>query len=107
MSPYPNSVLSLSRKPSAFVPMAMSLTALAVVLGNIAVFGVVREADEGAAAAIGVLRDQVAPAGAPANPIRIGPANRSGTRGLGPRLFSQALVLLSRWNCRRREFADH
>jgi hypothetical protein len=47
MNQYPNSILSLSRKPSAFVPIAMSLTALAVVLGNIAVFGVVHEADEG------------------------------------------------------------
>jgi hypothetical protein len=50
MNQYPNSILSLSKKPSAFVPMTMSLTALAVVLGNIAMFGVVHEADEGAAA---------------------------------------------------------
>jgi hypothetical protein len=48
MTQYPNSILSLSRKPSAFVPMAMSLTALAVALGSIITFGVVREADEGA-----------------------------------------------------------
>jgi hypothetical protein len=52
MTQYPNSILSLSRKPSAFVPMAMSLTALAVVLGSIITFGVVREADEGAVAHI-------------------------------------------------------
>jgi uncharacterized membrane protein HdeD (DUF308 family) len=52
MNHFPNSILLLSRKPSAFMPMAMSLTALAVVLGNIAVFGVVHEADEGAAAHI-------------------------------------------------------
>lgn len=52
MNQYPNSILSLSKKPSAFVPMAMSLIALAVVLGNIAVFGVVHEADEGATAHI-------------------------------------------------------
>jgi uncharacterized membrane protein HdeD (DUF308 family) len=52
MNQYPNSILSLSKKPSAFVPMTMSLTALAVVLGNIAMFGVVHEADEGAAAHI-------------------------------------------------------
>jgi hypothetical protein len=52
MNQYPNSILSLSRNPSAFVPMAMSLTALAVVLGNIAVFGVIHEADEGATAHI-------------------------------------------------------
>lgn len=49
---YPNSILLLSRQPSAFVPMAMSLTALAVVLGSIIMFGVVHEADEGAVAHI-------------------------------------------------------
>jgi hypothetical protein len=52
MNPYPNSILLLSKKPSAFVPMAMSLTALAVVLGSIFMFGVVHEADEGAIAHI-------------------------------------------------------
>src|SRR5271154_6959268 len=40
MNQYPNSILTLSRKPSAFLPMAMSLTALAVVLGSISMFGV-------------------------------------------------------------------
>lgn len=48
----PDSVLSLSRKPSAFVPMAMSLTALAVLLGSIAASGVVHDTDEGAIAHI-------------------------------------------------------
>ena len=38
------------KKPSAFLPMAMSLTALALVLGHIAVFGIARETDEGATA---------------------------------------------------------
>jgi hypothetical protein len=52
MNQYPDSILSLSKKPSAFVPMTMSLTALAVVLGNIAMFGVVHEGDEGTAAHI-------------------------------------------------------
>jgi hypothetical protein len=52
MTQYPNSILSLSRKPSAFVPMAMSLTALAVVLASIIMFGAVHEADEGAVAHI-------------------------------------------------------
>jgi hypothetical protein len=47
MTHYPTSVLSLSRKPSAFVPMAMSLIALIVVLVQVLAFGVVREADEG------------------------------------------------------------
>jgi uncharacterized membrane protein HdeD (DUF308 family) len=38
------------RQPSAFLPVAMSLVALAVVLGQIALVGVARQADEGAAA---------------------------------------------------------
>ena len=38
------------RRPSAFLPVAMSFAALAMVLGHIAMFGAVREADEGAAA---------------------------------------------------------
>ena len=41
---------TILRKPSAFLPLAMSLIALAVVLVHIAVFGAAREADEGAAA---------------------------------------------------------
>jgi hypothetical protein len=40
------------KQPSAFLPLAMSLTALAVVLGHVAIYGVVHEADEGAAAHI-------------------------------------------------------
>ena len=53
MHQYPDSVFSLSKKPSAFVPMVMSLTALAVLLGSIAASsGVVRETDEGAIAHI-------------------------------------------------------
>jgi hypothetical protein len=41
---------SMLRQPTAMIPLAMSLAALAVVLGRIAVSGVGREADEGAAA---------------------------------------------------------
>ena len=41
---------SLMKQPSAFLPMAMSLAALALVLVHLAIFGVVREADEGTAA---------------------------------------------------------
>lgn len=52
VSQYPSSVLALTKRPSAFLPMAMSLTALAVVLGHIAMFGAAREADEGATAHI-------------------------------------------------------
>jgi hypothetical protein len=42
----------LMRQPIAFLPLAMSLAALAIVLGHAAIFGVVHEADEGAAAHI-------------------------------------------------------
>jgi hypothetical protein len=49
---YPASVIALTKQPSAFVPLAMSLLALAVVLGHVALFGAAREADEGAAAHI-------------------------------------------------------
>ena len=52
MNPDPNSLLSLTKKPSAYLPIAMSLMALLVVLGNIALFGVVHETDEGATAHI-------------------------------------------------------
>jgi hypothetical protein len=41
---------AMVRRPSAFLPMAMSLTALALVLGDVAIYGIVREADEGAVA---------------------------------------------------------
>jgi hypothetical protein len=40
------------KQPSAFLPVAMSFAALAVVLGHVAMVGVAREADEGAAAHI-------------------------------------------------------
>ncbi|MBF6592048.1 MAG: hypothetical protein IVW57_16185 [Ktedonobacterales bacterium] len=38
------------RQPSAFLPIALSFAALALVVGYVALFGVVREADEGAVA---------------------------------------------------------
>ena len=44
--------LRMMKQPSAFLPVAMSLAALGLVLGDIAVFGVVRGGDEGAAAHI-------------------------------------------------------
>ena len=43
---------SVIKHPSAYLPVAMSFVALAVVIGHIIVFGVAREADEGAAAHI-------------------------------------------------------
>jgi hypothetical protein len=43
---------TVARQPSALVPLAMALAALAVVLGHIALYGAAREADEGAAAHI-------------------------------------------------------
>ncbi len=38
------------RQPSALLPIAMSLAALALVLSHVALFGAVREADEGTGA---------------------------------------------------------
>jgi hypothetical protein len=46
------SVSKLVKNPSAFVPPAMSLAALATVLLHVARFGTAREPDEGAAAHI-------------------------------------------------------
>jgi hypothetical protein len=42
--------VSLMRQPSAYLPVTMSLTALALVLSHVAIYGVVQEADEGTAA---------------------------------------------------------
>ena len=42
----------LIRQPSAYLPLMLSLAALTLVLGHAAVFGIVHEADEGAAAHI-------------------------------------------------------
>jgi hypothetical protein len=41
---------TLVKQPSGFLPLAMSFAALAIVLGYLAVDGVVREPDEGTAA---------------------------------------------------------
>jgi hypothetical protein len=42
--------VSMLKQPSAFLPVAMSLAALAVVLVHVARFGAAREADEGTSA---------------------------------------------------------
>jgi len=52
MSEYRTTFGTVARQPSALVPLGMALTALAVVLGHIALYGAAREADEGAAAHI-------------------------------------------------------
>lgn len=52
MNRNPLSFGAILRRPSAFLPLAMSLTSLVVVLGQIALYGIVREVDEGAAAHI-------------------------------------------------------
>jgi hypothetical protein len=54
MNQYPDSIRLLSNKPSAFIPISisMSIAALTLLLGGIAVGVVVREADEGAIAHI-------------------------------------------------------
>jgi len=44
------SVVALLKRPSAFVPIAMSLTALCIVVATVAIYGVAHEADEGTAA---------------------------------------------------------
>jgi hypothetical protein len=48
----PRSFIALVTRPSAFLPVAMSFTALAVVLGHLAIYGFAREVDEGATAHI-------------------------------------------------------
>lgn len=45
-----NSFGAIIKRPSAFLPLAMSLTALALVLVHIAIFGAARDADEGTTA---------------------------------------------------------
>ena len=45
-------LLTVMKLPSALLPVAMSVAALATVLGHVAMFGVVREVDEGTAAHI-------------------------------------------------------
>ena len=42
--------MSLLKQPSAYIPVLMSLAALAIVLGHVAFVGTAREPDEGAAA---------------------------------------------------------
>lgn len=44
--------LSLLRQPSAYIPMLMSLAGLALIIGHVALYGVGRQEDEGAAARI-------------------------------------------------------
>ncbi len=41
--------LTLMKKPSALLPVAMSFVALAMVVGHVVMYGAVREVDEGAA----------------------------------------------------------
>ena len=44
------SITSTLKRPSALIPLAMSLSALALVLAHTALYGAAREADEGSAA---------------------------------------------------------
>ena len=43
---------SLFKKPTAWIPLAMSFVALAMILGYVAMFGIVHNGDEGAPARI-------------------------------------------------------
>lgn len=52
MNAYFSSVLALGRRPSAFVPISMSVVALVMVLGAVAVSGVKHGQDEDAMAHI-------------------------------------------------------
>ncbi len=45
-------ITSLMKKPSAWLPIAMSMVALSVVLGHVALYGTAGEPDEGTAAHI-------------------------------------------------------
>jgi steroid 5-alpha reductase family enzyme len=47
MNQQPRSFRRIAKQASAFVPMAMSLVALALVLVHVGLYGVAREADEG------------------------------------------------------------
>lgn len=42
--------IQILKKPSAFIPLAMSIAALFIVCAHVAIFGIAREADEGTAA---------------------------------------------------------
>ena len=46
---------TMIKQPSGFLPVAMSLAALATVVGHVAMFGTAREADEGTAAHLWML----------------------------------------------------
>ena len=50
MRTYIATILALAWKPSAFMPFAMSLGAITLVAVVVAVYGVVRDSDEGTAA---------------------------------------------------------
>ena len=52
MNEYRTTFGTVVRQPSALVPLGMAMMTLAVVLGHVALYGVAREADEGAAAHI-------------------------------------------------------
>ena len=45
-------MINLLKRPTALIPITMSMTALVVLLGYIAIFGVARQTDEGATAHI-------------------------------------------------------
>src|SRR5690349_7916463 len=87
------------RQPSAVLPIAMSVAALATVLVHISLYGTQPQADEGTAAhiwqllmagqlpIIGSLCDQVACANSSNSPSRDRGANRSRSRGRCSRIL--------------------
>lgn len=52
MQTYPASVVAMARKPSGFIPIAMSLCTMAMLAAAISMHGAVRDPDEGAVAHI-------------------------------------------------------
>ncbi len=99
----PLSFGAMVRHPSALAPMAMSIAALALVLGHIAIYGHAREADEGATAHLWqllmvcaiagarILRGEVAAARGETSTGGACLAGRSGAGGHGSRVLFQSL----------------
>ena len=92
------------KQPNALLPLAMSVAALALVLGHIAIFGVVHEADEGTAAhlwqllmagqlpVVAYFADEMAPAGSRTGIARARATSRCGPRRMRPSLLVQVVM---------------
>jgi hypothetical protein len=95
--------VSLTKQPSAYLPMAMSLAAFALALSHV-LFGVVHEADEGTSSSSGaithgwtgtcgvLLRIEMVTKVSRRGAARACAAIRSGPRRMCPRLLVQAVM---------------